>query len=50
MATSGAARIALALAQSPLIHVRRPARRTRLLLLVLVALSGLLAAVALLGA
>ncbi|MFO7262287.1 MAG: hypothetical protein DIU52_014125 [bacterium] len=51
MATSSVARIAPTLAQSPLIHVRRPLRRTRLLLVVLIAVAaGFLAAASLLRA
>ena len=48
MATVGAARIAHALTHAPLIHVRRPARRARTMLLALLALIGLLAAASLL--
>jgi len=43
MATAGAARIAHALTHAPLIHVRRPARRARTMLLALLALVGLIA-------
>jgi len=48
MATAGVPRIAHALAHAPLIHVRRPARRARTMLLVLLAVVGLLAAASLL--